>query len=85
MRSNKIYFSHYGEVVSLDRRDAIKLANDALKGKGWNLDSYPSYKLLRNKESRKEDQGFKYNGVWKEVNHCLDWEKDDWEYFLENI
>lgn len=81
---SKVYFSHYGEVYSLSKQDAEKLANDALKNNSWNLEKYESTKMLKGKQSVREESGFKYNGSWKIVHHCLDWEKTDWEYFLES-
>lgn len=84
----KIYLSHYGEVCSLSKEDAIQVAKDALdpnKPEGYNLENYPSTRTLKGVSSSRERCGFYQNRKWRHVYHCLDWTHEEWEDFLKEL
>lgn len=80
----KLYFAHYERVTSMNREDAIKLCEDALTNKRYDLNRYPTSKLLKKVNSR--DTGYMRVGK-KNVNvhHCLDWKDNEWSELLENL
>jgi hypothetical protein len=81
----KVYFSHYGEAVSMDKNDAIELCKKALEGKGYNTESYPSSKVLKGRTSRREKSYIMLNKKCVVVNHCLDWIPTEWQMLLNDL
>ena len=81
----KIYFAQYDAVYSMNKNDAIKLANDALRGNGYSLGDYLSTKRLKGRTVKREVGGMYVGKHWRDVNCCLDWSELEWADFLSNL
>ena len=82
--SKKVYFSHYGEVVSMNKSDALKLCEDALKRQGYDLMNYESSRALK-KENSRESGCMRVGNKYVTVNHCLDWTEYEWESLKKDL
>lgn len=82
----KIYFAHYGQMVSMYKRHAIAMVKQILEGNSYDLSKQPSSKVLKyGKTLRREKPDIKYANKWITVNHCLDWEREDWQSLLDEL
>ena len=72
-------------VCSLDKNDAIRLAQKALEGKGWNLSDYPSFKRIKGRKVSREVGGMRYGRKYVQVNCSLDWTDYEWQDLLNNL
>jgi len=70
-------------VCSLDKKDAISLAQKALEGKGWNLNDYPSFKKIKGRKVKREVGGMRYGKKYVQVNCSLDWTDYEWRDLLD--
>lgn len=82
---SKIYFSHYSEVTSMTKEDAIKLCKAALIGNGYNLTEYESAKWLKGKSNKRENPYMRVGKRYVFVYHCLDWSSYEWENLLSEL
>ena len=80
----KTYFSHYGEVVSLSKEDALNLCEKAMLG-SYNLMEYPTARRLKSKTVKRENPYIRIGFKTVTVNCCLDWEKWEWESLLNEL
>lgn len=82
----KIYFVVYGALFSLNDVDARKLALDAMEGGGFDLSDYKSCKRIKFRElNDRSISDIRYGKGYITVNHCLDWQTEDWKEFLESF
>jgi hypothetical protein len=83
----RLYFSIYGLAWSLNKHQANNLANFVLKNNMFfellpgDMDKFG--KRLKKIVSKKEYEYDVYRN--KDCYYCLDWDKENWEYFLEKF
>lgn len=70
--AKRVYFKQYGTIWSLSRQAVKALAEQAANGQGYDLDDFG--KQLKSSPS-----------PWHTINHCLDWDQDDWRNFTSEI
>lgn len=76
----KVYFAMFEQVFSMNKEDAIKMAFHAIKN-----DSFDPRIELKGRKNRRENGIMKIGKKYQTIHHCLDWKKEDWDYFLKTM